>query len=98
VKAAEALERAAERIALEATNTRADAHDVGPRGSREAPLLAGDELMASARRLRILAAQERERPPSVRSVRSWTARWGSVRFTSTRRPARFGWRARRCAM
>jgi hypothetical protein len=51
VKAAEALERTAERIALEATDSRADAHDIGPRDAREALLLAGDELMASARRL-----------------------------------------------
>ena len=32
--------------------------------------MAGDELMASARRLRVLAAQERERARSVRSVRA----------------------------
>jgi hypothetical protein len=69
VRAAEALERTAERIALEATNSRADAHDVGPREAREALLLAGDELMASARRLRVVAAQERDRPRTVRSVR-----------------------------
>jgi DNA-binding response OmpR family regulator len=70
VRAAEGLERAAERIALEATNARADAHDVGPRDACEALPLAGDELMASARRLRVLAAQERERARSVRSVRA----------------------------
>jgi DNA-binding winged helix-turn-helix (wHTH) protein len=56
----ETLRAAAERITLAATRVRREAHAVVERAQREALLLAADELMASARRLRVIAAQAAE--------------------------------------